>query len=320
MKTLVALLLSGGIFVSRAADTNSFTVMASQTPSEWNIRHQDKPLMVYSCAPGKYKPYVKELYTTRGYNVLRDAPEDHLHHHALMYGIRVNGLNFWEETAGNGVQKAVGTPAPVVEKSADGREQVVLTQLIHWVAPQDAFLPDTTAAALLVEKRTLILSLNQQGEEVALEWKADFQVGAKTNTVVLAGANYHGLGVRFLRELDPLAQHSVAGKALDLSGNRQDLSAGAWAAVSFPAAPNAATLVIAGSPSNARGDARFFSMKTPFAYLSATQSLEGEPLVYRSGDSFSLKFMVLLYSEVKSAGDIGLRVNAWRKENVPGAR
>ena len=35
-----------------------------------------------------------------GENLLRDAPHDHLHHHALMYGIRVNGVNFWEETPG----------------------------------------------------------------------------------------------------------------------------------------------------------------------------------------------------------------------------
>jgi len=34
-----------------------------------------------------------------------------------------------------------------------------------------------------------------------------FEVGIRTNVVTLTGANYHGLGMRFLQELDPLAVH-----------------------------------------------------------------------------------------------------------------
>ena len=42
----------------------------------------------------QFKPYVRELYSLNGVNLLRDAPADHLHHHGLMYTIRVNDLNF----------------------------------------------------------------------------------------------------------------------------------------------------------------------------------------------------------------------------------
>jgi hypothetical protein len=50
--------------------------------------------------------------------------------------------------------------------------------------------------------------------------------------------------------------------------------------VSFDAPGHPATIALAGHPANARGDATYFSMLTPFAYLSATQALDKEPLSY----------------------------------------
>ena len=43
---------------------------------------------------------------------------------------------------------------------------------------------------------------------------------------------------------------------------------------------------------NARGDAAFFTMRSPFAYLSATQELDRDPLVYKSGDRFALNYLI----------------------------
>ena len=54
-------------------------------------------------------------------------------------------------------------------------------------------------------------------------------------------------------------------------------------------------------------------MNTPFAYLSATQGLDKEPLVYRTGDKFTLRFLVLLYPELKSANALSSRVKRWRQ-------
>jgi len=53
--------------------------------------------------------------------------------------------------------------------------------------------------------------LDEETLETALHWVAKFEVGAKTNQVTLTGANSFGLGVRFLKELDPLAQHMNSG-------------------------------------------------------------------------------------------------------------
>ncbi len=296
---------------SQAADALSFGSASELT--QWTVNFRDKPVMVYSFAPQKFKPYVKALYTLKGYNVLRDSPFDHLHHHALMYGIRVNGVNFWEETEGCGVEKVVSTSAPQTGTSSPGQPQATLTQVLHWVAPEDAFLPNMNAPTLLVERRTLALTLDEARQETALHWKSQFEVGTRTNVVVLSGANYHGLGMRFLQDLDPLAVHFYPEGKPDLSGNKQDVSAHKWEAVSFDAPGRPATIALFGDTGNARGDARFFSMRTPFAYLAATQHLDQEPLVFRKGDQFELNYLVVLYPEVKSPEAITARAQEWEK-------
>lgn len=291
-------------------------IESSQQPSAWTVSWQGKKLLVYSFAAQKFKPYVQELRTIKGDNLLRDAPFDHLHHHALMYGIKVNGINFWEEVAGSGVEKVIETSKPIVSsRDLNGRAlpQATFSQVLHWLSPQDAFLPNNAPVALLIERRTLVLTVNPEQEEVALEWRAQFEVGPKTNTVTLTGANYHGLGIRFSQELDTLAVHSLAGTRPDLAANRQDVSPAPWAAVSFDNPGRPATIALAGHPTNARGDATWFSMLTPFAYLSATQGLDKEPLIYHGGDKFELNYLVLVYPDRQPSQTLRTRLQSWRQ-------
>jgi hypothetical protein len=296
---------------AQAADTAPFALAATRHTTEWTITHRGRTLMVYAFHPQMFKPYVKELATLDGVNILRDAPSDHLHHHALMYGIRVNGLNFWEETPGCGIEKVIQTPEPEIGVGPQGRSQVRLRQTLHWVAPQDAFLPDSPKVALLVEQRTLTLTVDEAQKEVALQWKSEFTVGERTNQVTLSGANYHGLGMRFLEDLDPVALHRLASGQPDLSGNKQDVSAQKWGSVAFDQPAQSTTVALFGHPSNARGDSVFFSMKTPFAYLSATQGLDKQPLTYRAGESFALNYLVAVYPEFKSPEALRARSQQW---------
>jgi hypothetical protein len=286
-------------------------VRLNDTATEWTFSHEGTPVMVYSVDPQQYKPYVKKLYAFNGRNLLRDAPFDHLHHHALMYGIKVNGLNFWEEIAGSGVQKVVETGRPRIGTSKAGLPQASISQEIYWLAPGHAFLPDTNAPALLIERRTITLTLDIGRQEVALEWHARFQAGKSTNEVVLTGSNYHGLGMRFVEELDAVAAQFTPDGSPDLSGTRQDVSRHKWQAVSFDQGERPAAIVLAGNPANARGDSWFFSMKQPFAYLSATQNLDQEPLRYRAGEVFEIGYLVLVYPRVMDATTISKRVQEW---------
>jgi len=306
----VVLLGAAGILNAAAADLS--VAENGSRPTEWTVDYKGKPLMVYAFDPQRFKPYVKALNTLEGYGVLRDSPSDHLHHHALMYGITVNGINFWEETAGCGVEKVVESPPPVIEQAADGLPQVRLTQLLYWVAPQDAFLPNSNAPPLLIERRTLVLTVDPGKRETALHWQSAFEVGTKTNLVTLSGANYHGLGMRFLKELDPLAVHLTSEGRLDLSNSRQDVSTHLWEAVIFDMPAKPATIALFGAATNARADDHFFAMKTPFAYLSATQNLDKEPLVNHRGEHFELNFLIALYPELKTTEALAQRCHRWR--------
>jgi hypothetical protein len=283
----------------------------SLRPTQWTITYDGKPVMVSVFDQQKFKPYVQALNTLNGYGVLKDSPEDHLHHHALMYGIKINGINFWEETAGCGVQKVVEAPPPDISRNATGLPQARLVQVLYWLAPEDAFLPNTNAPALLSERRTLTLTLDPGNRETALHWKSEFVVGSKTNTVTLTGANYHGLGMRFQRELDSLAVHFTPEGQPDLGGSRQDVSTHSWEAVTFNNPGKPATIALFSGPGNARGDSRYFAMKTPFAYVSATQGLDQEPMVYRRGDRFELNYLVTLYPELKTTQALAERARKW---------
>jgi hypothetical protein len=306
--------LAGGAIVlllafAPAGRAANLSVEPGQTTTEWTVKHGGQRVLVYALDPARHKPYVKELATVSGFNILRDSPFDHLHHHSLMFAIKVNGVNFWEETEGCGVQKPVRTEAPQIETTAAG-PRAVLRQTLHWLPPQDAFLHDTARAALLVEERTLVLQVDEAAGEVALHWKSAFTVGARTNQVTLTGANYHGLGMRFLQELDPVAKHLNAGGAPNLDG-RQDVSVHKWGSVGFDLPGRQATVVLFGHPSNARGDAAYFTMSKPFAYLSATQLLDKEPLVYRAGDRWQLNYLVTVYPALKTSADIQARAKRW---------
>jgi hypothetical protein len=309
-----SVLLAGGPILSTLA-AEQLTLDPTSLTTEWSVSYQGRQVLVYAFAPGKFKPYVKALATIKGDNILRDAPFDHLHHHALMYGIRVNGLNFWEETSGCGIQKPVQTAKPELGANAQGAPTATLKQTIHWLAPADAWLPDTTKAALLIEQRTLTLTVNEARQEVALLWRSAFEVGTRTNQATLTGANYHGLGMRFLQELDTYAAHLNSTGAPDLSGGKQDVSQAKWGAVLFKRPNNPVTVVLMGSPGNGRGDAWFFTMRQAFPYLAATQHLDQEPLVYRAGDKFAVDYLVAVYPEIKTAQALQQRSEQWAQQS-----
>lgn len=291
----------------------NFSLQQSSRATEWAIDLGNRPVLVYAFNPQKNKPYVKALYTTKGFNILRDSPSDHLHHHGLMYGIKVNGVNFWEETRGCGVEKVVSWTAPEFSNDSAGRPQAQFSQVLHWLAPEDAFLPDTNAPSLLVEQRRLTLTVDERLELVALRWDAHFQVGKRTNEVVLTGANYHGLGARFPETLDKLVVHLIPEGRLQLEGSHQDVTARAWEAASFDAPGNPVTFALYGSPHNARGQAHYFAMKNAFPYLSATQGLDKEPLVYHRGDEFDLSYTIVVYTGVRPSEFLSAQAQEWVK-------
>ena len=307
------LLLASAEFLVNAATITT----ATPDGKRWEVAYNGKTLCVYNFAPDARKPYVQELHTLRGENLLRDNVPDHPHHHGLMYAIIVNGVDFWAETPGSGIERAVGGVTSS-SRSENGRTEATFKHRLHWIAEADRDVASSEASAFLIEDRQLTLFVDEASGEVALRWTSEFQPGGRTNAVELTGRDYLGLGMRFLKELDPVAAHNLGGKTPDLGGTRQEVAKAAWGAVTFDTPGRPATIAVFGAPANLRGEPYFFTMARPFAYLSATQRLDQEPLRYKQGDRWTLDYLVAVYADQRDTQFLNRRESKWKQQlNVP---
>lgn len=279
---------------------------------EW--RFKGRKLLAYTFATNQFKPYVRELYSLAGDNVLRDAPADHLHHHGLMYAIRVNGVNFWEEANQPGHQRHVKLVAQDTSHGGGGLPKASFTELVHWVPHGDHTLADTTTAAFLIERRTLALTVDEAKEEVALAWHAEFEVGARTNRVTLHGSEYNGLGLRLPAAWDHVARHENSENAPYPAGGKPGAVPARWGAVSHTVDGRTMQVALFARPRGQAGTNCFFAMTEPFTYLAATQGLDKAPLEYRAGDRFAIDYLVLVYPAARTAAQIEARYRAWARE------
>ena len=271
------------------------------------VSYKGRPLLVYAFATNQFKPYVRELYTLRGENVLRDAPPDHLHHHGMMYAIRVNGINFWEERDAPGVQRHVAMQRE--RAHVDKVPTAQFTELIHWLAPTNLDTP------LLIERRKITVAVNEDNQEVAVRWDAQFQAGPKAGTVRLHGPNYNGLGLRLPESFNHVARFQNS-EALPYTGqNTQNVIPARWTSVSGVMEGRDVMLVMFGCKDNARGDGYYFTMLDPFAYLAVTQGLDQQPLEYSAGDKFTLHYLLTVYTENRSPEFIRSRAERWAKQH-----
>ena len=308
-RSLVATVVA--ITMTMSGVVNAATVTARTTDGKrWEVTYNGKPVCVYNYAPETRKPYIQELHTLRGENLLRDNVADHPHHHGLMYAIMVNGLDYWAETPGSGLQRAAGG-VETTSRTMNGRTEASFKHRIHWVAEADRARAGDERNAVLIEDRRLTLMIEEASDEVALRWQSDFRFGGRTNKVELTGREYLGLGMRFLAELDSVTAHNIGGTTPDLSGMKQDVSPAPWGAVTFNKPGQHATIAVFGNPANARGVANYFTMARPFAYLSATQRLDKEPLNYKSGDTWKLDYLVTVHGEIKSTDFLNTRATQW---------
>jgi hypothetical protein len=299
---------------SAAGASSPISVDVRPEQGELEVQYKGRKLLVYAFATNQFKPYVRELYTLRGENVLRDAPPDHLHHHGLMYAINVNGINFWEERGMPGIQKHVELSLHTARTGANGIPLASFTEIIHWLAPTNRTATDSLQVALLLEQRTLSLAVDEKNQEVALRWESRFQVGPRAGKVTLHGPNYDGLGLRLPESFNHVATFKNSGDQPYTGKNTQNVIPARWTSVSGVMDGQEVMLVMFGCPDNPRGDGFFFTMLDAFAYLSATQGLDKQPLEYSAGEKFGLSYLLTVYSEQKSPEFIRQRGERWDKE------
>lgn len=297
-----------------AAQSPQFTM----TPAELALHENAAPVFVYRYADVPRKPYLKEWYTPKGLNILRDAPYDHLHHHGLMMAIKVNDVNYWEETAAGGYQQHRMFNNVSLDPAGQG-----FRQFLAWHGPDAE--PDIS------ESRSIHHSPLSNENVRVLTWQSDFCLyfarvdmlrsdmrrprgdGRDDNQppATLGGNIYHGLGMRFPEFMDKVGVFIMAD---DMTGAFDDgphhLAQARWCAYTVEHDETPVTVAMFNCPDNPR-PTLWFTMLQPFAYLSGTQDLQREPMVLKSWETITMRYGVAAWDAIMDKADIEALYQAW---------
>jgi len=242
------------------------------------ISDGERALLVYRYGDVAFKPYVEQLFSWDGRNVVRDNVPDHIHHHGLMFALQVDDTTFWgeDEKAGKQIHQSF-------EKMEVNHEQARFSQRLQWHNPEGKIL--------LHEKRTLTLRPEPDQQAVILQWRSQCRPAGKT--VVLTGSHYYGLGMRFSESMDAIGRFSNSANAEgQIFRGEERLVDAEWCAYSIPGdIPLSITMY--DHPSNPR-PATWFTMAEPFAYLSATMRYHEEKMTLKQNESLDLRYRVVV--------------------------
>ena len=263
--------------------TDSRVLGVEHTTKQIVVKIRGETAVTYQLAGG-WKPYLKEFRNSGGINVIRDSPPDHRHHHGIMFAVRIDGVNFWEEQEQSGRQEQRRL-LPVVEGALGGVSYASFGQELAWTRPSDP-LP------LLLETRRLTVCFADELGATLTDWRSVLTVPQGRDGVVLSGPNYVGLGVRFTTSMD---RGGLFRNANGQSGVRETDGAEArWTAYSGPLGRGrVATVALFG---DAQTPPRWFTLDEPFAYLAATLGLDRQPVRLAENSRLELRYGLAVWA------------------------
>jgi hypothetical protein len=296
--------------LSRTAGAQQIIIDANTA----TVRTGSTNLLQYCYANVPFKPYIKELFTPSGINVLLDAPPDHLHHHGLMFACAVNNVDFWGEAPG---------PVDGHFERLPGKQQHLRFDDVLMIGPAShhwsrygeslRWVSQPNNEPLLLEQRTITV-VGRVGDPAAtfLTWKSRLSVPQEGDSVVLSGSHYHGLGLRFIRSMDATGEFRNPDNAPGVVFRGEErLTRSRWCAYTAQANGKTVTIAMFDHPDNPRHPATWFTMAKPFAYLSATLRLHEEPLKLLSGKPLTLRYGVALWDGRPETAQIDRLYKQW---------
>jgi len=288
----------------QAADPPALQVQ--QDPSLVTVAAGPQVVLKYRYGDAPFKPYIQELCTPRGVQILRDSPADHVHHRGVMYGIFANGVDFWSETPRCGKQVSGGLSA-VVSDPEDGVSSCRLAQCVEWIPPG-------TKQPLLTERRLLQVYRGADLQATLLTWHLDLQPAKDAGAVKLTGSHYDGLGIRFVQSMDQVGQFQyTAGAPGPIVRGTERVTLDKWAAYTAAADGKTVTVALFDDPHNVRHPAGMFTMLQPFSYLSATPNIWKEPLELAQGKSLAARYGIAVWDGKVSQEQIEALYQRWLK-------
>jgi hypothetical protein len=291
-----SLVCAGEIGTSTNADQGVITVTEG-----------DRAVLKYQFTPSPYKVYVKEWSTPKGRQVLRDSPHDHVHHHALMYAIGADGVDFWVENPNGkpGSQLPRGEPVVTVS-NADGAQRATISQTIDWTGAD--------GKRRLLEERKITLDFDTIPGASLLHWQTGFTPAAGLEKTELWGRHYFGLGLRMVQSMDAAGTfaYSADEKGVHVRGTEYVVPA-AWCAYTAPVDGEPVTIAMFCHKDNVRHPTKWFTMTKHFAYLAATLNLWKEPLTLTADKPLNLHYGVVLWDGKIPKDAVQQAYDAWSK-------
>jgi hypothetical protein len=299
MRFFVALMIVGLTLAATAQETGPGIDLRLDTVL---MKLGERPQLQYRYGKVDYKPYVDRLWTPGGVNVLRDSPEDHVHHHALMYAINADEVNFWEEYTAPGQQKHEGWRELVVTEHSQARASA--TEVLRWLNP-------AKDNALVLDETRRIEAIQTDLPCTLISWRTELSAPREKGQVVLGGSHYHGLGMRFVTSMDEDAKFLYApAEPGEVVRGTEQLTPGNWCAVQATADGKPVTVAMFDHPANPRA-VLWFTMTESFAYLSATINLHREPLTVATGTPFTVEYGVAAFDGAVGAAEIEQAYQQW---------
>jgi hypothetical protein len=239
--------------------------------------------------PTTFKPYIIRLLTPSGINILRDAPQDHTHHHGLMFAIKVDGVNCWEEF--NPVDFGRQETKSIDEAVSESNKKVVTSLL--W--------SDGAGQSLVCERRTM--TAFRSGDATVLEWTGVFTLPAGKEKAVLGGNEYHGLGMRFIQSMDEGGKYFASSDAGKKEGR---LTPCRWMAYTAKADGKPVTIAVFDTKDNPQSMLAYTmgSGEGEFGYFSATANLHREPVTLTARKPVTFHYFLVLWDDGKTPEEI----------------
>jgi hypothetical protein len=263
----------------------------------------DRPILRYRYENGP-KPYIKELYTPKGIQFLLDSPPDHVHHRGIMFAIAVDGVDFWTEGENTGKQLNDSMRTKPLVPGRD--DEMVFMQSVEWRAPTDK-LVFTEHRRVDVHRGPEVLASGA----TLLTWRTAL-VRSDPRDAPLTGSHYSGLGLRFVRSMDKIGKFVTSDPSATPEVVRGDekLYPGRWCAYLASVDGKPVTVAMFDGPDNVR-PATWFTMKDPFAYLSATLKLHKEPLTLKMGEPLYLTYGIAAWDGEVTPDQIEKLYGTW---------
>ena len=283
-----------------AAGEDRITVAVDSPEGMVSVKKADHPVLLYNYSKTGFKPYIKALRTPGGLNVLLDSPDDHTHHHGLMFALGAAGIDFWGEDD----PQVVGRQQSAGRNVLGGERGAGFTDSIAWLDPR--------GETLLDEKRTIILHETAGIPATLLTFETALKPARGRETVPLSGSHYFGLGLRFLREMDRNARfvHAPDVEGAIFRGDER-LTPGRWCALQSTASGKPVTVALFDHDLNPRHPAVFFTMSQPFAYLAATLHLHRNPRTLSKGETLTLRYGIALWDGHVGGDEIAELYDRW---------